>query len=131
MIDLKQIENEINELNKQLVQKKNEYSKAKESNLKEYYGDDFGCNNCAYSCCVDVDDYHTSCSQGYCIYCRNYCDKYIPDNILSVYIREYHHYSENTLEVLNDLFDVSDIMYHPELHQKALYILELRDKKEN
>lgn len=50
MIDLKLIENEINELNAQLRQKKNEYKQAKKSNLKEKYGNNFGCDNCAYSC---------------------------------------------------------------------------------
>lgn len=131
MTDLKQIENEINELNKQLNKKKNEYDKEKENNLKEQYGDNFGCNNCAYGCCVDVGDGHTFCNQGYCIYCRDYCSEYMPDNKLSTYIRTHHYYSEHMLDTLNDLFDVPDIMYHPELHQKALDILELRDKKEN
>ena len=47
MINLTQIENEINELSKQLNQKQNEYEEAKERNLKEQYGDNFGCDNCA------------------------------------------------------------------------------------
>jgi hypothetical protein len=129
MIDLKQIQNEINELQRQLNQKKNEYDEAKEKNLKEQYGANLGCGNCAYSCCVDLGDYHTNCSQGYCIYCNNYCEEYMPDNELSEYIRSHHYYSENMLDTLNDLFGVSDIIHRPELHQKALDILILRDKK--
>ena len=131
MIDLKQIENEINELSKQLNQKKNEYTKAKESNFKEQYGEKFGCSNCAYSCCVDVGDHCTYCTKHNCIYCRKYCDEYTPENELSAYIREHHYYDENTVATLSKLFDVSDIMKHPELHQKALDILVLRDKKED
>lgn len=132
MINLKPIENEIAELRKQLQQKQNEYVKAKESNFKEQYGDKFGCGNCAYSCCVFVGDRCTDCIQGKCIYCHKYCDKYMPDNVLSMYIREKHYYDENTVDALNDLFDVSDIMQHFELYQKALDMLILLDKgKEN
>ena len=131
MIDLKPIETEINNLRKQLQQKQDEYAKAKENNLKEQFGDDFGCDNCAYSCCVYVGDYHTSCTKGSCVLCRDYCDEYAPDNKLSMYIRNHHYYDESLLDTLNELFDVADIMQQPELHQKALNVLVLRDKKEN
>lgn len=131
MIDLKQIENEINELNTRLSQKKREYEKTKENNLKEQYGDNFGCDNCVYSCCVDVGDHHTYCHQNHCIYCYSYCDEYILDNELSAYIRNKHYYDENTLDAINELFNVDDIMQHPELYQKALDVLAILDKKEN
>lgn len=129
MINLKQIENEISALNKQLWKKKEEYTKAKEFNLKEQYGENFGCSNCAYSCCVFVGDHCTDCTKGKCIYCHEYCDEYVPENELSAYIREYHYYEDNIVDTLNDFFDVSDIMKLPELHQKALDILVLRDKE--
>jgi hypothetical protein len=130
MIDLKLLQNEIDELSKQLQQKRDEYAKAKTNNLKEQFGDNFGCDNCAYGCCIDVLDYHTCCTLNYCVLCRKRCDQYMPDNKLSIYIREYHYYDEHTLDTLNDLFDVSDIMQHPELYQKALDVLALRDKGE-
>ena len=131
MIDLKLIENEINELSKQLRQKKEEYSDAKESNLKEQFGEDFGCVNCAYGCCVDVGDHCTHCTKRKCIYCNEYCDEYMPDNELSLYIREHHYYDENIVSILNNLFNVSDIMKRPKLHQTALAILVLRDKEDD
>lgn len=131
MIDLKQIENEINELSKQLQSKRNEYANAKERNLKEQYGDSFGCDNCAYSCCVYVGDRCTDCAKGKCIYCHKYCDDYMPENALSAYIREHHYYDEDTVSNLNNFLDVYDIMKRPELHQVALDMLVLRDKKEN
>lgn len=127
MIDLKQIENEINELSTQLQKKRNEYTKAKESNLKEQFGENFGCDNCAYSCCVDVGDHCTFCTKHKCIYCNKYCDEYMPNNALSMYIRDRHYYDEGIVSNLNDLFDVSDIMRRPELYQKALDILALLD----
>jgi hypothetical protein len=130
MIDLEKIKNEIEELNRQLWQKKNEYNKAKESNLKEKYGDNLGCDNCAYGCCVDVGDGCTYCTKSRCIYCYKCCDEYMPENELSKYIKKYHYYDESTVEALNDFFGVSDIMKKPELHKKALDILKLRDKKE-
>ena len=130
MIDLKLIEKEINILSKQLNQKQNELKKATEDNFKEQYGDNFGCHNCAYGCCVDVGDYHTYCTKGNCILCRNYCDEYMPDNELSIYIRNKNYFRESALSSLNNLFGVSDIMQKPELHSKALDVLKTRDAKE-
>lgn len=131
MIDLKPIEDEVRVLEKELIKKKDELSRAKENNLKEQYGKDFGCDNCVYSCCINVDDYHTYCTKYRCIHCHPYCHEYMPDNELSVYIRDKHEYDYNTLDTLNDLFDVLDIMRKPELREKALEILRLRDKKED
>lgn len=129
MIDVKKIEKEISDLREALRQKQDEYEEAKTNNLKEQYGEDFGCSNCAYGCCVYVGDYHTSCTKGSCILCRHYCHQYLPENELSAYIRKYHYYDESSLDTLNDFFDVPDIMQQPELHQKALDVLMLRDKK--
>ena len=131
MIDLKNIENEINVLNAQLVRKRNEYEPAKKSNLKEQYGNNFGCGNCAYSCCVDVGDRCTDCTKSKCIYCNDYCEEYMPENALSAYIRDKHYYDEDTVSNLNRFFDVFDIMQKPELHNVAIEVLILRDKKEN
>lgn len=131
MIDLTLIENDIKSLEAALRQRKKDYEQAKEANLKEKYGDDFGCGNCAYSCCLDVGDYHTSCTQGHCIHCRDYCDRYIRDNELSAYIKEHHRYDESVLDSLNDLLDVNDIMKHPLMHQAALEILKIVDKENN
>ena len=131
MINLKLIENEIKELTNKLEEKRNELAVAREANLKEQYGEDFGCDNCAYSCCVEVGDYHTCCTKNVCIHCCPYCDQYMPENELSAYIREHHYYHECTVMILNDLFNISDIMKHPELYQTALKILKLRDSKED
>lgn len=130
MIDLKKIEDKITLLSIQLWEKKEEYRKAKESNLKEQYGDNFGCDNCAYGCCVEVLGHCTNCVKNRCIYCNHSCDDYMPENELSRYIKKYHYYNENIIDKLNDLFEVSDIMKFPELHQKALDILKPKDKKE-
>ena len=130
MIDLKQIENEIHDIKRQLRTKENEYDQAKDSNLKEQFGDNLCCDNCAYSCCVDVGDRHTYCTKNKCIYCNDYCDEYIPENELSAYIREHHYYSENILRYLSGIFGIGDIMKLPEFHKKALDVLEIRNKKE-
>lgn len=131
MIDLKPIEKDIKTLEAALWQRKEDYKKAKEDNLKEQFGPKFGCTNCAYSCCVFVGDYCTDCTKGKCIYCNKYCDAYAPENELSAYIRKHYCYEEHMVDTLNDFFDVSDIMKHPELYQTVLEILKLKDKKEN
>ena len=130
MIDLTVIEKDINALQTAINRKKDEYANAKKSNLKEQYGDDFGCRTCAYSCCVHVGDYHTDCTKGKCIHCEHGCDQYMPENDLSSYIREHHEYDDDLVGILNDLFDIVDIMKKPELHQKALKILMLVNSEE-
>lgn len=130
MIDLQLIETEINELKTHLCKKEHEYEQAKENNLREKFGSKLGCDYCAYSCCVDVGDRCTYCVKRECIYCNDYCYDYMPENKLSEYIREHHYYAEYTVQKLNSFFGVSDIMKHQELHQKALDVLDIRDKKE-
>ena len=130
MIDLKSIENDIAALEEALHLKRREYQVAKENNLKEQYGKDFGCDNCAFSCCVDVQDRHTYCTKHKCIYCNNYCDEYMPDNELSLYIRENHYYDEYILSRLQSIMDELDLMKHPELHKKAIEILKLIDQED-
>ena len=130
MINLDEIKKDIDTLQKALDSRKKDYKLAKESNMREQYGDDFSCHNCAYSCCVDVGDHCTYCYQSNCIYCKDYCDDYVPDNEFSKYIRKYHYYEERMLDAINKLFDVDDIIKHPELHDKALHILKVRDKDE-
>lgn len=131
MINLKKIQDEIDALNKVLREKQDELEAAEVSNLKEQYGAGFGCSNCAYSCCVLVGYDHTFCAKDKCILCHKYCYEYIPENELSKYIRDNHHYDELMLDTLNDLLGIDDIMHHPELHQTTLEILKLRDAKEN
>ncbi len=131
MIDLKPIGEEIAALQKALNKKESEYEKAQEANLQEQYGGQFGCDYCAYSCCVEVGDYHTCCDQQRCIYCNDYCDKYVPENKLSEYIRDKHYYDSRMLGKLSRLLGVNDIILEPELHNKALDVLFLIDKKEN
>lgn len=129
MIDLKNIENEIDELKKQLFEKEREYTRSQISNLKEQYGDGLSCSSCAYNCCVSIaEDYETLiCRKGKHI--GEYCQRYIPDNALSIYIRANHYYDEDITASLSNLFGVLDIMQSPELYARALNILKLSDNK--
>lgn len=129
MINLDEIKKDIDALQKALDSRKKDYKLAKESNMKEQFGDHFSCCNCAYSCCLDVCDYHTYCYNHECVHCKDYCDNYVPDGELSKYIRKHHEYEEYMLYAINKLFDVDDIIKHQELHDKALHILKVRDSK--
>lgn len=129
MIDLKKIQDEIYALNEALREKQDEYEVAKESNLKERYGADFGCWNCAYCEGACFRDNFYYCKKLEEAYLRNYhCNDYVPKNDLSEYI--HNNYYFYLLDTLNDLLGVDDIMRYPELHQKALKILKLRDAKD-
>ena len=50
----------------------------------------------------------------------------MPENELSKYIKKYHYYEQDTVGLLSDFFEVSDIMKCPELYQKAIDVLKLR-----
>ena len=130
MADKETLTQEIKDLEKALYQKKQEYENIEINRLKELYGSSFSCDYCAYSCCVYVGDNHTECVQHHCIYCYDNCARYIPENKLSEYIRKYHYYDEDTVENLNALFDVNDILKCEKLHGKALEILKILDRKD-
>ena len=51
------------------------------------------CDNCAYSCVITCSD-HNDCLGGHCTCCHDFCYKWMPDNSVSAYLREYHHYDE-------------------------------------
>jgi hypothetical protein len=119
------IENEINELQLQLNLKKKEAAEIKLNELKEQYGANFGCGTCRYCCAVDVDDHHTYCLKGNCIYCHTKCDKYKPHNNLSAYIEECYYYAPEVISALEKLFGKVNILDKEELHDKVINVLEL------
>ena len=129
MIDIKVLQDKVNNAIGNLEKAKKELADAKINNMKELYGNDFSCSKCAYSCCIYVGDYHNVCTKGSCVLCRDFCDEYMPENILSKYIRENHHYCDDLCDTLNELFDVSDILKEETLHEKAIQVLKIARKK--
>ena len=124
MIDIKPLKEEVKRAEALLKQKQNELAKAKIDNLKEAYGEDFKCDKCAYSCAVDVGDYHTYCTKYKCILCQERCFEYMPENELSKFIRKHYHYQEHIIDTLNDLFNVDDILWSESFHDKAIKVLK-------
>ena len=91
------------------------------------------CDNCAYSCVMMISD-HNECLGGYCTCCHDYCYKWMPDNEVSNYLREHHHYDEFTVFRLEKVFG-DDILKcnNLDLVLKALQLMdEIKAKaKEN
>lgn len=125
MRDLKKIQSDINAFQRALSELKEEYNIATIDNLKEQFGNNINCGTCAYSCCVSLNDYHTSCMQGKCIHWNNLCALYLPKNKLSNYLNIHYHYYPEIIEALNTLFDTIDIIKDSNLHQAALEILRI------
>lgn len=125
MKDLKKLQSDISAFQIALNKLKEEYNIATIDNLKEQFGNNINCGTCAYSCCVSLDDYHTSCMQGKCIHCNNLCASYLPENKLSNYLNTHHHYYPEIIDALDTLFDTIDIIKDSNLHEAALEILRI------
>ena len=61
------------------------------------------CSNCAHSCVICVDD-HDECLYGKCTCCNDWCYGWIPENKVSIFLREHYHYDDYKQLRLNQLF---------------------------
>lgn len=73
-----------------------EYEKLFRKECDERIGETASCNNCAFSCVIDVNDYHNSCMGGKCTCCNSWCYTWTPENEVSKFLRENYHYDEST-----------------------------------
>lgn len=107
-----------------------EWTKLHRKELAEKAGVDIAhCDNCAYSCVLLISD-HNECLGGYCTCCHDYCYKWMPDNAVSKYLREHHHYDEFTVFRLQKVFG-DDILKcdDVDLIMRALQLMdEIKEK---
>lgn len=56
---------------------------------KEQYGDKFTCEFCKFRAVADLsgDGWHNTCGADNCTCCHNVCDKYEPDNEITLFIK--------------------------------------------
>lgn len=110
---------ELRELERELVCKKIE-------KLKEQYGSNIKCRNCAYSCSSFID----TCLKEREMLFDGCCELYIPENEISAYLRDTFPDNINAYEALNILFGTSDLFESKEYYDKAIEILKILDREE-
>ena len=122
--------NKIIPLREELSRLEKEWEKINRKEKAEAAGLDIAsCDNCAYSSVLMISD-HNECLGGYCTCCHDYCYKWMPDNEVSKYLREHHHYDEFTVFKLQKVFG-DDILKcnNVELVMKALQLMdEMKEK---
>ena len=84
--------NTILPLRKQLSEAEAEYARLYRKECAENNGlENAHCGNCAYSCVLDITD-HNECLGGKCTCCHCFCYGWMPENKVSAWLRENHHY---------------------------------------
>lgn len=81
-----------------------EYEKLFRKECGERIGEMASCDNCAFSCVIDVGNDHNCCMGGKCTCCNNWCYSWIPENEVSSFLRKNYYYDEHTFYRLEDIF---------------------------
>ena len=91
------------------------------------------CGNCAYSSVLNITE-HNECMGGRCTCCNDFCYKWMPENSVSTYFRNNHHYNYHLYERLEYAFG-EDFMKtdNLDLVMEMIKMIETVDKyvKEN
>lgn len=124
MSKLNEMQNEICAQEKELYEKKKELKHLWLKALESEHGENYGCNNCAYGCCVDVIDLKSVCVGRHNMN-SNRCDKYLKENKLSKYMKAHYYYKSEILDALEILLEEDDILRNDEACDKALQILKI------
>ena len=88
------------ELNKREAEYKVLYRKE----CGEKIGKEANCDNCAFSCILDIGDYHNYCMDGKCTCCHDWCYSWIPENEISKFFRKNYHYEVSIFNRFQKLF---------------------------
>lgn len=88
-----------------------EYKELFRKECGEKIGETASCNNCAFSCVINVADFHNLCMGGKCICCNNWCYTWTPENEVSKFLRKNYHYDESIFYRLEHLFGDEFLKY--------------------
>lgn len=80
-----------------------EYRELYRKECGEKIGENASCNNCAMSCVLSIDS-HNRCMGGKCTCCHSWCFSWTPENEVSKFLREKHHYDDYLCGRLEDIF---------------------------
>lgn len=88
-----------------LKELKDQYAKLWYAEQAEANGlDQCHCDNCAYSCVLDVGSDHNYCMASNCTCCRSRCYSWRPETEISKYLRVHYHYDAELFDDLAKLF---------------------------
>lgn len=108
---------------------------------KAKYGDKFTCEYCKFNAVQDcsVDGWHNTCGADNCTCCHSVCDKYEPDNEITLFIKKniradsgllrsdktngYGHIDEDEYRAIKEL--VGDIFRHSEITDTVIKLLSV------
>lgn len=80
-----------------------EYEELFHKECSERIGEKANCNNCAFSCVLDIND-HNSCMGGKCTCCNDWCYTWTPENEVSKFLRKNYPYNDSMYYRLEDIF---------------------------
>lgn len=96
-------EQKIIPLRKALRQAEEEYEKLYRKECGEKIGAIANCDNCAYSCVLEISD-HNECMGGHCTCCIGWCHNWMPENEVSAFLRKNYPYGYEVYGRLKNLF---------------------------
>lgn len=91
-------------LRMELERLEKEYKDLYRKECGEKIGEKASCDNCAFSCILDINDYHNSCMGGKCTCCNCWCHTWMPENEVSKFLRKNYHHDDNIFYRLQDIF---------------------------
>lgn len=97
-------EQKIIPLRTELRRLEDEYRELYRKECGEKIGEKANCNNCAFSCVLDIND-HNCCMGGRCTCCNNWCYTWTPENEVSKFLRKNYHYDSSMFYRLENIFD--------------------------
>jgi len=117
-------EQKIIPLRLQLQDLEREYRELYRKECGEKIGENASCKNCAMSCVISVDSYHNGCLSGKCTCCHSWCFSWTPENEVSKFLREKHHYDNSLYGRLEDIFG-DDFLRECDNPEKAQVVMEM------
>ena len=101
----------------------NQYREMYRKECGDKIGERAHCGNCAYSCVISTT-YHNECMGGKCTCCNDWCYCWTPENEVSKFLREKHHYDSSLYGRLENIFG-DDFLKKCSAPQKASIVMEI------
>lgn len=131
-IKKEKLQKELGDVKKELCNFELEEKKAK-------YGDKFTCEFCKFNAVRGFDIYHNTCGADNCTCCHGVCEKYEPDNQITLFIKKnlnpnkewlrsdktngHGFITEDEYRAIDEL--LGDIFRHPQIAEKAIKVLSI------
>lgn len=110
-------------LRMELSRLEDEYKKLYHKECGEKIGEIANCDNCAYSCVLDITD-HNECMGGKCTCCNGWCYTWMPENEVSKFLRKNYQYDSSKFYRLEKIFG-SDFLKKCDNPENAAIVMEM------